>query len=62
MKNKLLHPLEGTGYSEADKKVEMVRKEWNKPTILEISRFSILGGGTDNKVEAGLLRLFQLSE
>ena len=54
MKNKLLHPLEGTGYSEADKKVEMVkRKEWNKPTILEISRFSILGGGTDNKVEAG---------
>jgi hypothetical protein len=51
MKNSHLHPLEGTGYSEYDNKVEIVKKEWKTPEVAEISRFSILGGGDPIKTE-----------
>ncbi len=52
MKNSHLHPLEGTGSPEVDNRVEFVKKEWNKPEVVEISRFSILGGGDPIKTEA----------
>jgi hypothetical protein len=54
MENKNTHMVVETNNQITQSKTSVLKKDWIKPQVIEISRFAILGGGDPVKTEGAL--------